>query len=125
MSATGGNLYFNGPGYCRVAADVKGLTISYTPTQWFVSGDFNGWSKTAGLMTFNTTTNQWTVSGVSMTAGDHFKFAGDAGWTSQYGVDSKGNLQFNGGNITAAKTGTFTVTLDLSGGAGNYFYSVK
>jgi len=127
MSAAGsaGNLYFGGPGYCRVAADVSALTISYTPTQWFVSGDFNGWSTTAGLMTFDPATNLWKISGVSMTAGDHFKFAGDPSWNSQYGVDSKGNLQFNGGNITAAKTGTFTVTLDLSQGAGNYTYSVK
>jgi len=125
-SGTAGNCYFAGPGYCRVAADVNKLTISYIQTpQWFVSGDFNGWSKTAGLMTFDATTNLWTVTGVSMTAGDHFKFAGDPGWNSSYGVDAKGNLKFNGDNITAAKTGTFTVTLDLSQGAGNYTYSVK
>ncbi|MBS1665364.1 MAG: SusE domain-containing protein [Bacteroidetes bacterium] len=125
MSTTGGNLYFSGPGYCRVSVDVTALTISYTPTNWFVSGDFNNWSTTAGKMTFNASTNQWTVTGVAMTAGNHFKFAGDPSWNSQYGVDSKGNLASNGGDIIAAKTGTFTVTLDLSQGAGNYTYSVK
>jgi len=126
MSPTGtGNLYFGGAAYCRVSADVKGLSISYTPTSWGLSGDFNGWSKTANPMTFNPTTNQWTATGISLTAGTNFKFLGDPNWNSNYGVDAKGNLAFNGGNIVVANTGTFTVTLDLSGGAGNYSYSVK
>jgi hypothetical protein len=125
MSAMGGNLYSSGPVYCRVVADVKGLTISYTNTSWALSGDFNGWSKTANPMTFNPATNQWTATGISLTAGTNFKFLGDPNWNSSYGLDAKGNLTFNGGNIVVANTGTFTVTLDLSGGAGNYSYSVK
>jgi len=127
LSASGsaGNCWFGGPGYCKVNADVSALTISYTTTNWGVSGDFNSWSTTATPMTFNATTNQWTVSGVTMTAGTGFKFLGDPSWNTNFGVDSKGNLSYNGANIPVTKSGTFTITLDLSQGAGNYSYSVK
>jgi len=124
-SSSAGNCYFAGPGYCRVVADTKALTISYTPTQWRLAGDFNGWSLSATPMTFDAATNQWMATGVSMTTGDTYKFEGDGNWVNSFGLDSKGGLAFGGGNITALKTGTFTVTLDLSGGAGNYFFTVK
>ena len=120
-----GNCYFGGPGYCRVVADVNTLTLSAVTTNWFVSGDFNSWSKTANLMTFNPTTNVWTATGVSMTAGTNFQFAGDPNYNNSFGADSKGNFVFKGGNIVVPKTGTYTVTLDLSGGAGNYSFSLK
>lgn len=125
MSSTGGNLYSAGPHYSRVVADVNQLTINYVPTNWTVAGDFNSWSVSANPMTFNPSTNVWTVSGVSMTAGTGFKFVGDPNWNTNYGVDSKGNMAINGGNIPVAKSGTFTITLDLSHGAGNYTYTVK
>jgi hypothetical protein len=124
-SGSAGNCYFAGPGYCKVAVDVSALTISYTPTNWAVAGDFNSWSVSATPMTFDVATNQWTATNVSLTAGSTFKFVGDPGWASSFGLDAKGNLAFGGGNIIAAKTGVFTVTLDLSAGAGNYSYSVK
>jgi hypothetical protein len=123
-----GNCYFGGPGYCRVVADVDKLTISYTPTAWTVAGVFNGWSNTANPMTFDPATSQWTATGISMTAGDEFKFVGDSGWNNCFGQDDKGNFVYgNGsiGNIKALKTGTFTVVLDLSKGAGNYTFSIK
>jgi starch-binding outer membrane protein SusE/F len=62
---------------------------------------------------------------VSLTAGTKFKFVGDDSWTTQMGADAKGDLVHNGGDIIVPKTGTFTVTLDLSGGGGNYVYSIK
>jgi hypothetical protein len=124
-SGTAGNCYFGGPGYCKVAADVTALTISYTPTQWRVSGDFNAWSVTATPLVFNTSTNLWTATGVNLTAGGKLKFVGDPNWNTNFGVDAKGNLAYGGGDIIAPKTGSFTITLDLSGGAGNYSYSIK
>lgn len=124
-SSTAGNCYFGGPGYCKVAVDVKALTISYTTTSWAVAGDFNSWSVSANPMTFDTNTNQWTATNISLTEGSTYKFVGDPGWVSSFGLDSKGNLAFGGGNIIATKTGVFTVTLDLSAGAGNYSFSVK
>jgi hypothetical protein len=124
-SSSAGNCYFGGPGYCKVAADVNALTISYTLTSWALAGDFNSWSVSANPMTFDTNTNLWTATNISLTAGSTYKFVGDPGWVSSFGLDSKGNLAFGGGNIIALKTGVFTVTLDLSQGAGNYSFSVK
>lgn len=125
MSPTGGNLWSAGPAYCKVVADVNALTISYTTTNWTLSGDFNNWSTSATPMTFNPMTNQWTVTGVSLTAGSNFKFVGDAAWATNFGLDSKGGLAYNGGNIPVPATGVYTVTLDLSNGAGSYTYSIK
>lgn len=127
LSASGsaGNCWNPGPGYFKVDADVNGLTIQYANTNWAIAGDFNGWSTSANPMTFNTTTNQWTATGISLTAGQGWKFVGDAGWVNNFGVDSKGNLSYNGPNIAVAKTGTYTVTLDLSQGAGNYTYTLQ
>lgn len=122
---TAGNCYFHGPGYCKVNVDVTALTVSYTPTQWTVAGDFNGWDVAANPMSFDPATNSWTATGISLTEGSALKFVGDPGWATNFGIDDKGNLAYNGGNIIAPKTGVFTVTLDLSGGAGNYTYSIK
>lgn len=120
-----GNLYYHGPGYARVQADVGDLSISVTPAQFTIAGDFNSWNNTATPMTFDPATNLWTATGVSMTTGDKYKFEGNTSWTMEFGLDTKGNLVASGGNIIATKTGTFTVTLDLSQAAGNYVYSVK
>jgi hypothetical protein len=124
-SGSAGNCWFGQAAYCKVNADVSALTISYTVTNWGVSGDFNNWSTSATPMTFNPSTNQWTVSGVSLTAGTAFKFLGDPNWNTNFGINAQGSLSYNGANIPVTKTGTFTITLDLSQGAGNYAYSVK
>ena len=42
LSGTGGDLYVAGPAYCKVNVDVNALTVSYTPTSWRITGDFNG-----------------------------------------------------------------------------------
>jgi len=76
-------------------------------------------------MTYNTTTKLWTATNVSITAGSKFKFEGDGNWGLELGVDSKGALVTSGSDIIATKTGTFTVTLDLNGGAGNYNYTMQ
>jgi hypothetical protein len=126
ISPTGGNLYFGGPGYCRLTVDTSTHEITFTSTSWYVAGDFNSWSTTANPMTFNTTTNAWTATGLTLAAGTNFKFVSNSDWNNQYGLDSKGNLLLgnSAGNIPIAKTGS-TITLDLSQGAGNYTYSVK
>lgn len=125
ISGTGGDIHVTGPGYFRVIADLNEMTISFVSHKWYLPGDFNGWSTTATPLTFDPATNVWTATGVSMTAGDKFKFLGDSDWAYVFGLDTKGNLVFNGGDVIATKTGTFTVTLDLSQGAGNYTYSIK
>lgn len=126
-SGSAGNCWTAGPAYDRVNVDVSALTISYTPTQWYVAGDFNGWSTTATPMTFSTTTNQWTATGITMAAAGTFKFISNSDWNNSYGLDSHGNLLLgtSSGNIISAKAGTFTITLDLSQGQGNYAYSIN
>lgn len=124
-SGSAGNCWNPGPGYFLVSADTKNLAINYTLTNWSIAGDFNGWSTSANPMTFNATTNVWTATGISLTAGQGYKFVGDAAWKTNFGVDAKGNMAYNGPNIVVAKTGTYTVTLDLSQGAGNYTFSLQ
>jgi hypothetical protein len=124
-SGSAGNCWNPGPGYFLVSADTKNLAINYTLTNWSIAGDFNGWSTSANPMTFNATTNVWTATGISLTAGQGYKFVGDAAWATNFGVDAKGNMAYNGPNISVAKTGTYTVTLDLSQGAGNYTFSLQ
>jgi hypothetical protein len=126
-AGSAGNCWFGQVAYARVSVDVKNLTIAYTPTTWYVAGDFNSWSTTATPMTFDPTTNLWTAAGIALTANTNFKFVSNSDWTNQYGLDSKGNLLLgnSAGNIPVTKSGTFTITLDLSQAAGNYSYSVK
>jgi hypothetical protein len=126
-SSSAGNCYTAGPAYSRVDVDETALTITYTPTQWYIAGDFNGWSTTATPMTFSTSTNQWTATGITMAAGGTFKFISNSDWTNSYGLDSHGNLLLgtSSGNVISPKAGTFTVTLDLSQGQGNYAYSIN
>jgi hypothetical protein len=126
-SGSAGNCWTAGPIYARVDVDVKALTINYTATQWYVAGDFNGWNTTATPMTFSTTTNQWTATGITMAAGGTFKFISNSDWTNSYGLDSHGNLLLgtSSGNVVSPKAGTFTITLDLSQGQGNYAYSIN
>src|SRR5262249_39577748 len=126
-SGSAGNCYFGQVAYTRVVADVNAGTITYTPTSWYITGDFNSWNTTANPLSFNPTTNVWTATGLTLAAGSGYKFLSNSDWNNQFGSDGKGGLLFgnSSGNINVAKSGTFTVTLDLSQGAGNYTSSLK
>jgi len=56
-----------------------------------------------------------------------FKFISNSDWNNSYGLDSHGNLLLgtSSGNVISPKAGTFTITLDLSQGQGNYAYSIN
>ncbi|MBC6111283.1 SusE domain-containing protein [Pedobacter fastidiosus] len=132
MSLTGGNLYLSpAPAYMKVNADVDALTINYTAVKFFISGDDNGWSTSSTPMIYNATTGKLVAANVSLTAGKTFVFTCNGGYDISYKVDATGALVYAGAptwggiNIPVAKTGVFTVTLDLSAGDGNYTYSVK
>jgi hypothetical protein len=132
MSLTGGNLYLTlAPAYMKVNADVDALTITYTPVKFFISGDDNAWSTSSTPLIYNATTGKWVAANVSLTAGKTFVFTCNGGYDISYKVDANGTLVYAGAptwggiNIPVAKTGVFTVTLDLSAGDGNYTYSVK
>jgi starch-binding outer membrane protein SusE/F len=132
MSVGGGNLWITpAPNYMKVNADINALTISYTPVQFYVSGDNNGFSTSATPMTYNQTTKQWVADNVTFKAGDKFAFTANNGWNISYKVDANGKLIFAGpptwagNNIPAPGAGTYTITLDLSGGNGNYLYKIQ
>jgi hypothetical protein len=132
MSIGGGNLYLTpAPAYMKVNADVTALTIDFTPCKFFISGDDNGWSTSATPMTFDAATNTLIANNVSLTAGKVFVFTSNGDYNISYKVDADGKLIFagpptwSGNNIPVKTTGVYNVTLDLSGGAGNFTYSLK
>lgn len=134
LSVGGGNLWLTpAPNYMKVNVDVDALTINYTPVRFYISGDDNNWSTSSTPMIYNATTQVWTASNVSLTAGKAFVFTCNGSYDISYKLDKAENgvLMFAGApawggvNIPVSKTGVFTVTLDLSAGDGNYTYSVK
>lgn len=133
LSEGGGNLWLEpAPNHMKVNVDLDALTIKYTPVKFFISGDDNGWSVSATPMTYHADTKVWTASNVALTEGNTFAFSCNGAYEISYKLDKEdGVLTFAGApgwggvNILVAKTGVFTVTLDLSAGDGNYTYSVK
>ena len=133
MSVGGGNLWLTpAPAYMKVNADVQALTITYTPVQFYISGDDNSWSTSATPMTYDQATKKWVAENVALTPGSKFAFTANDGWNIAYKLDDKDNLVFAGNpvwggiNITVPqKTGTYKITLDLSQGDGKYTYSIE
>lgn len=134
ISVGGGGLWLTpAPNYVKVNVDLAAMTINYAPVRFFISGDDNGWSTAATPMVYNAGTKVWTASNVALTAGKNFAFTCNGGYDISYKLDKAENgvLMFAGAptwggvNIPVAKTGVFTVTLDLSAGDGNYTYSVR
>lgn len=132
LSVGGGNLWLTpSPAYMKVNADLDALTITYTPVKFYISGDDNNWSTSSTPMVYNPDTGKWVAANVSLTAGKTFVFTANGGYDISYKLDAAGALMFAGApawggiNIPVAKTGVYTITLDLSAGDGNYSYSVK
>lgn len=134
ISVGGGGLWLTpAPNYMKVNVDLAAMTINYTPVHFFISGDDNGWSTSSTPMVYNAETRVWTASNVALTAGKTFAFSSNGNYDISYKLDKAENgvLTFAGAqvwggvNIPVAKTGVFTVTLDLSAGDGNYTYSLK
>src|SRR5690606_4671968 len=121
-----GNLWLTpSPAYMKVNVDLDAKTISYTPVEFFISGDDNGWSTSATPMSYDAESKTWVAENVSLTAGKSFVFTANGSYDISYKVDNDGKLIFAGppawagNNIPVEKTGVYTVTSDLSGGAGN------
>ena len=127
-----GNLWFTpAPNYMKVNADVNALTINHVPVQFYISGDNNGWSTSATPLIYNDATKILEADNVSFTAGQKFVFTCNGSYDICYKVDDNGKLIFagspvwGGNDIVVNETGTFKITLDLSGGDGNYTYSIE
>lgn len=131
-AGSAGNLWLTpAPNYMKINADINALTINYTPVQFFLSGDHNGWSTSATPMTYDPVTHKLIASNVNFSAGNSFVFTCNGGYDISYKVDGSGKLIFAGppnwagSNIPAPGTGSYTVILDLSGGNGNYTFSIQ
>jgi hypothetical protein len=135
-NAAGYNFNFQNtnPGYYEIYANLITMTWSETPTTWSIIGDATpgGWN-TDTPMTYNTTTQVWTVTANMVKAGS-YKFRANDAWVIDFGIDSNGNLAYSdnplfGGNnpninnITVPSDGNYTITLDLHN-AGVYAYSI-
>lgn len=127
-----GNLWFTpAPNYMKVNADINAGTVSFTPVRFFISGNHNNWSTSATPMSFNAATNQWVATNVSFAAGNVFVFTSNGNYNISYKVNNDGKLVYagppswSGNNIPVPGAGTYTVILDLSGGNGNYTYSIQ
>lgn len=127
----GGNLWLTpSPAYMKINVDLSARTISYTPVKFSIPGDHNNWSTSETPMTYDPATGVLKATGVSLTAGKALAFLGNNTWDLSYKVDEDGKLMFagppnwGGNNIVVPSTGTYTVILDLSKGAGNYSYTL-
>jgi starch-binding outer membrane protein SusE/F len=131
-AGSAGNLWFSpAPNYMKVNADVNTGTVSFSPVRFFISGNHNGWSTAATPMTFNPTTQQWIATNVNFTAGGVFVFTSNGNYDISYKINADGKIVYAGPptwaglNIPVPGTGTYTVTLDMSGGIGSYTYKIQ
>ncbi len=127
-----GNLWFTpAPNYMKVNADINALTVSFTPVQFYLTGNFNAWSTSDTPLVYDPVTHKLIATGVNFTAGGTFAFTANGGWDLSYKVDGAGKIVYAGppdwagSNIPAPGTGSYTVILDLSGGNGYYSYSIQ
>ncbi len=113
-------------GYYRVGADTNALTWSATKTEWGLIGDAvppYDWSVDQDL-TYDATTDTWSIT-IALNAGE-YKFRANDGWDIDFGDNgADGSLEYGGSNISLATAGTYTITLDLSGGLGSYTYTIE
>lgn len=108
-------LYSGGPGVFKINANLVDKTYSWLKTSWGLIGSAtpNGWNSPDSKMTYNSTTNVWTIT-VNLIVGD-IKFRVNDDWAINLG-DTGGDkkLEYGGDNIPVATAGSYTITLDLS-----------
>ena len=118
--------------YYELSANLNTNTWTATATTWGIIGDATpgGWN-TDTQMSYNATTQVWTVT-VPMISAGSFKFRANDAWVIDFGIDNSGNLQYadnplftynpNLNNLTVPANGTYLITLDLHI-SGKYTYS--
>jgi len=118
--------------YYELTANLNNNTWTATATTWGIIGDATpgGWN-TDTQMSYNATTQVWTVT-CAMISGGSFKFRANDEWVIDFGIDNSGNLQYADNpffgytaglnNLTVPANGTYLITLDLHI-SGKYTYS--
>ncbi|MGN0190162.1 MAG: DUF5111 domain-containing protein [Candidatus Cryptobacteroides sp.] len=117
LAETGGwNLWSNEPGLHYVVLDMSTLTWTETATTAVVvAGDFNGWSTSADIMTFDN--GIWTATCEINNIGYGFQFVfGDSanGWRWKYGDSDMDGILVWGETVIPTVEGTYTLCLDLT-----------
>lgn len=108
-----GNINVAETGFYRLTVDLSGsYAYTATKTQWGIIGDATpgGWDSSTP-MTLNAATNEWEIGNVTLNVGG-FKFRANDGWAINLGGDMN-NLTYDGGNISVAEAGTYSITLQL------------
>jgi len=113
---TPGSDFTIAPGYYLVNVNLATMTWSITPYTWAIIGDatVKGWDGDTP-MTYNPTTNLWTVT-TTLKAGA-FKFRANGNWDVSLGNTKPAGSYLtakDGGDITSPGAGTYTVSLNLS-----------
>lgn len=125
LKAKGGDIKLADAGYYRFIVDLNTMKYTADKTTWAVIGAATpgGWDKDTPL-TYDATRKVWTAT-VALKA-DELKFRANGAWDIEYGDNEPDNMpDLKGKNIKVPAAGTYTVTLDLSKGAGNYSYSIE
>ncbi len=132
---TAAGLQVPGAGYYELSANLNTNTWTYTKTTWSILGDATpgGWS-TDTQLTYNATTQVWTVTANMLSTGS-FKFRANNAWNIDFGLDANGKLAYSDSpasiygsnpaitNITVPVSGNYTITLDLHNPS-NYNYTL-
>ncbi|TGE08561.1 SusE domain-containing protein [Hymenobacter fodinae] len=125
LKAKGGDITVTGPGYYRFNVDLNTLKYTATKTTWAVIGAATpgGWDKETPLV-FDPVKQVWTAT-LALKA-DELKFRANNAWDIDLGDNEPDGIpDYGGKNIKVSAAGTYTITLDLSKGAGNYNYSIE
>jgi hypothetical protein len=126
LVSPGDNITVPEAGYYHVVANLTDKTYELRKTTWAVIGSATakGWDNETP-MTYNATTGVWTVT-TALSADGEVKFRANNAWDLDYGdKGADGLLERGADNIKVPGAGNYTITLDLSKGAGNYTYSFK
>lgn len=110
------NIWFDEGGYFLVKADLNNMTWSKTAvTSFAVTGEFNSWSITSDMMTYDATNHVWTATLNISTVLYGIQIIGNQDWNFKYGdTDQDGSLVLGGDNIVVSDPGTYKLTMDLS-----------
>lgn len=126
LVSPGDNITVPSPGYYQVKASLTANTYTLTKTTWAVigSGTVRGWDNETP-MTYDAAKGVWTITTALSEAGE-LKFRANNAWDLNYGdKGADGLLEVNADNIKVPSAGNYTITLDLSKGAGNFGYTLK
>jgi len=124
------NIWFDAGGYFYIKADFTDSARSWSKTEITsiaVTGDFNSWSLTSDVMTYDSTTKLWTVNCNPSSWGTYgIKFIINGDWNWGYS-DSNGDGILEAGTtefLPSAAAGSCTITLDLNDPS-KLSYSIK